>query len=70
MSTSKSVPHKTPFDKAQKEASSEQLDQLPSADLDNVELTSLELDVAYDVDCDPYNRTGEHFVDALRRKHD
>jgi len=43
---------------------------LPSAGLEKIEVKSLELDERYEVDTDPYNRTGSHFVAALRRNDD
>ena len=64
MSTVKHVPHKTPV----REASDD--DELSSSSLENVEITSLELDERFEVDTDPYNRTGSHYVAAIRRKDD
>lgn len=67
MSTRKHVPHKTPV-AATAELSGDEVDKLPSGNLGQVEVTSLELDEQFEVDTDPYNRTGSHCVAALRRK--
>ena len=67
MSTRKPVPHKTPAAPVA-ELRDEDVTALPSSDLENVEVTSLELDERFEVDTDPYNRTGSHYVAALRRK--
>lgn len=37
-------------------------------ELQNIEVTSLQLDESYDVDCDPYNCTGQYLVDAAKLK--
>ena len=70
MSTRKVIPHKTPAPSAGKALSAEGVVELPSADLDKLEITSLELDDQFDTETDPYNRTGQFLVDALRRKQD
>lgn len=69
MSTRKHVPHKTP-QPAVAELGDEHVAVLPSGGLENIEVTSLELDEQYEMETDPYNRTGSHFVAALRRKDD
>lgn len=33
-----------------------------------IDVSSLEIDDSYDVDCDPYNSTGQHLVDAVKEK--
>ena len=50
-------------------------EQPPETDAENppapqVEVTSLEIDAEAEFDCDPYNRTGQHLVDAIRRYKD
>ena len=70
MSTRKFTRRKTQLDDAQRKVAADELQELPSADLASIELKSLKLDEQYDADCDPYNRTGQHYVEALRRKHD
>lgn len=68
MSTSKQVPHKTP---GQAVAEPDDNSATPTkSGLDEIEITSLELDEQFEVDTDPYNRTGSHYVAALRRKDD
>ena len=52
------------------ELSDDQIAELPSGSLGSLEVTSLELDERFEVDTDPYNRTGSHYVAALRRKDD
>ena len=69
MSTRKQVPHKTP-QQGVAELRDDNTKALPSSSLENIEVTSLELDDRFEVDTDPYNRTGSHFVAALRRKDD
>lgn len=36
----------------------------------DLDCDALELDDQYDVDCDPYNRTGQFCVGALRKEND
>ena len=70
MSTRKVVPV-SPTEKAlAKELSPDEVIELPSEGLRKIEVTSLELDEKFDVDTDPYNRTGQFLVDALRLKDD
>lgn len=69
MSTRKQVLRKTPKP-AIAELGGSDAAALPPGDLENIEVTALELDERLDVDTDPYNRTGSHFVAALRRKDD
>ncbi|MGI9233974.1 MAG: hypothetical protein ACR2RD_10125 [Woeseiaceae bacterium] len=33
-----------------------------------IDVASLEIDDSYDLDCDPYNSTGQHLVDAVKEK--
>ena len=70
MSIRKLIPHKTPKPAADSDLRADEIVELPSTGLEDVEVTSLELDDQFDVDCDPYNRTGQHYVEALRRKKD
>ena len=69
MSTRKPIPHKTPKP-AVADLGGDDATPLSSGNLDNIEVTSLELDERFEVDTDPYNRTGSHYVAALRRKDD
>lgn len=68
MSTSKQVQPKT--QKTAVDVNIEDAVELPSGGLKAIEVTSLEFDDQYEADTDPYNRTGSHFVAALRRKQD
>lgn len=68
MSTSKRVPPKTP--RAASDVIVDDVVELPPSGFKNIEVTSFELDEQFEVDTDPYNRTGSHFVAALRRKQD
>ena len=70
MSTRKVIPHKTPAPSAGKALSADDVVDLPAADLDNIEVTALELDEEFNTETDPYNRTGQFLVGALRRKQD
>lgn len=69
MSTRKQSLHKRPETTAA-ELRDDNLVPPPAGGLENLEVTSLELDQQFEVDTDPYNRTGSHFVAALRRKDD
>ena len=68
MSTRKQIPQKTP--KAASDVKFDAVVELPSSGLKNIEVTSLELDEQFEVDTDPYNRTGSHCVAALRKNQD
>ena len=68
MSTRKIAPHKTPKPTAAEQLSADEVAKRLSIDFEDVEGTSLELDEQFDRDTDPYNRTGQYLVDALRRK--
>ncbi len=36
--------------------------------VDKIDVDSLQIDESYEVDCDPYNSTGQHLVDALKKR--
>jgi hypothetical protein len=36
--------------------------------VEKVEVTALEIDQTYELDCDPYNSTGQFLVDAVKNK--
>lgn len=38
--------------------------------IESIDISSLHIDETYDVDCDPYNSTGQFLVAEARRKHD
>ena len=68
MSTRKQVRHKTLGQAAA--VPGDDIKALPKSGLEDIEVTSLELDEQFEVDTDPYNRTGSHCVAALRRNSD
>lgn len=68
MSTSKQILRKAP--EAASDVTVDDVVDVPSSGLKNIEVTSLELDEEFEAETDPYNRTGSHFVAALRRKQD
>ncbi|MGI9270742.1 MAG: hypothetical protein ACR2QT_03135 [Woeseiaceae bacterium] len=37
-------------------------------DINEIDITALQLDASYDVDCDPYNSTGQFLVNAQKKK--
>lgn len=38
--------------------------------IETIDVTSLQVDETYGEDCDPYNSTGQHMVDAVKKKYD
>ena len=38
--------------------------------VEKVEVTALEIDESYELNCDPYNSTGQFLVDAVKKKFD
>lgn len=38
--------------------------------VENIDVTELEIDDSLDVDCDPYNSTGQFLVDAVKKKYE
>ncbi len=38
--------------------------------VEKIDVTMLEIDEAYELDCDPYNNTGQFLADALKKKYD
>lgn len=68
MSIRKHVRNDMPRFPAQKKFSVDKAVRRPTRVLPDVEATTLEIDDEYAVDCDPYNRTGQHCVEALRHK--
>lgn len=37
--------------------------------VDQIDVDRLQIDESYDVDCDPYNSTGQHLVDTLKKRY-
>lgn len=69
MSTKKTAPGKAPARLTINKLKVTEAAEVNQSAVQNVEVTSLQIDESYDVDCDPYNCTGQHLVDALRAKH-
>ena len=44
--------------------------ELPPAAAPQVDISSLELASDFEADCDPYNNTGQHCLEAMRRVED
>lgn len=38
--------------------------------VEKIDVTALEIDEAYETDCDPYNSTGQFLVDAVKKKYE
>ena len=36
--------------------------------VEKMDVTTLEIDESYELDCDPYNSTGQFLADAVRKK--
>jgi len=36
--------------------------------VEKIDVTALEIDESYELDCDPYNSTGQFLADALKKK--
>lgn len=36
--------------------------------VEKIDVTALEIDESYELDCDPYNNTGQFLADALKKK--
>lgn len=37
--------------------------------VEKIDIGSLQIDESYEVDCDPYNSTGQHLVDSLKKRY-
>jgi len=69
MSTDKTAPRNVPARFADNKMNSDEAAEVNQSAVQNVEVTWLQVDESYDVDCDPYNCTGQHLVDALKTKY-
>jgi len=38
--------------------------------VDKIDVNALKIDESYDIDCDPYNSTGQFLADALRYRYE
>ncbi len=70
MLTRKFVPRGSAARLAQTELKLNRTEQLQSRDLPDFEASDLEINHDNEVDCDPYNRTGQFCVGSLRPTHD
>ncbi len=70
MLTRKFVPRDTAARSAQNELKLNRTEDLRSQDVPEFDASALEIDHENEVDCDPYNRTGQFCVGSLRPKHD
>lgn len=68
MSIEKTAPRNVPTRSADGNIELDQAVELKLSTIDKIEVTSLQIDESYDVDCDPYNRTGQFLVDAVKKK--
>jgi len=68
MSTAKTAPRKAPTQPAKAGVTVKSGPVTEKPVLEKIEVTSLQLDESYDADCDPYNCTGQHLVDAAKLK--
>lgn len=66
MSTEKTTPRNAPEQPAKTGLTGGHLAEAKKPANQNIEVTSLQIDEAYDVDCDPYNCTGQYLVDAAK----
>lgn len=39
-------------------------------DVEQIDIDRLEIDESFAVDCDPYNSTGQHLVDTLKKRYE
>lgn len=68
MSIEKTEPRNAPTRSAGSNTELDQAVELRLSTIDKIEVTSLRIDESYDVDCDPYNCTGQFLVDAVKKK--
>lgn len=68
MSTEKTAPRNAPRQPAKAALTARKPAETKKSVIQNIEVTSLQLDESYDVDCDPYNCTGQYLVDAAKLK--
>jgi len=70
MLTRKFSPRGTALRSAQTGSKPNHTEDSRSRDVPEFEASALEIDHENEVDCDPYNRTGQFCVGSLRPKHD
>lgn len=66
MSTEKTTPYSAPRQPAKAALTAGRPPVKKTPAIQNIEVTPLELDESHDVDCDPYNCTGQYLVDAAK----
>jgi hypothetical protein len=69
MSTEKKTPQKATARIARKKFEIGQLSADEPSAIEQIEVTSLQIDEAYETDGDPYNCTGQFLADALKKKY-
>jgi hypothetical protein len=69
MPTDKTAPQKAAARIVRKKFEIGQLSADEPSAIDEIEVTSLQVDGAHDADCDPYNRMGQFRVDAQKKKY-
>lgn len=69
MSTKKTAPQKAPARLAKRNVEFSQPSAAQPSAMEDIEVTSLQIDDSYDGDCDPYNCTGQFLADALKEKY-
>lgn len=70
MSTENTGSQNVPKRLARTKADSEKPGGTQQPAVEKIEIASLQIDESYDVVGDPYNRTGQFLVDALKKKYD
>ena len=38
--------------------------------VEKIDIDSLQIDESYELDCDPYNSTGQHLIDTLKKRYE
>lgn len=70
MSTAKTAPAKAYASLAAKDFRPEAAKKGKAPEVEKLDISALQLDESYDADCDPYNNTGQHLVEAIKRNYD
>ena len=70
MSTEKTAPQEAAKGLVRRKFKVDHSGRVEQLVIKNIEVSSLKIDESLDVDCDPYNRTGQFLVDTLKKKRD
>lgn len=70
MSTEKETPRHTPVRLAKRNVMIDDGIENELPDIESIDVTALQIDESYDGACDPYNRTGQFLVGALKKKYE